>query len=275
MRKYKIGMIQMDTRGDRDDNLKRIEAFIAQAKAEGVALITLPEVMNRMTVDRTIDTSEPLDGPTITFMKECAKKYDMWIHCGSIREKQAEGLPYNTTVLLNPEGETAAIYRKIHLYDVDIPGKVTALESSRNKAGEDVVSVETPMGHLGLTICYDLRFPELFRLLSLQGSEIIFVPANFAYATGVAHWETLLRARAIENGCYIIASAQTGEKREDIRSYGHSLMIDPWGEIIAEIEKDEAMAIATVDLDMVKRMREELPSLKNRRPDVYRLETVK
>jgi predicted amidohydrolase len=273
MRNYKIAMIQMDTGEDRDANLKRIEAYIAQAKSEDVTLIALPEVMNRMTADRTIDTSEPLDGPTIAFMQACARKYGVWIHCGSIREKQAEGLPYNTTVLLNPAGEIVTTYRKIHLYDVDIPGKVTALESSRNKAGDKVVSAETSIGHLGLTICYDLRFPELFRLLSLQGSEVIFVPANFAYATGEAHWEALLRARAIENGCYIVATGQTGQKAH-FKAYGHSLIIDPWGEIIAQIEKDEAMAIVSIDLDMVTRIRAELPSLKNRRPDVYRIETV-
>lgn len=274
MRTYKIAMIQMDSGESREDNLKRIDAFIEKAKAEGATLITLPEVMNRMTADRTIDTSEPLDGPTITYMKGCAKKYGVWIHCGSIREKQAEGLPYNTTVLLNPEGEVVTTYRKIHLYDVDIPGKVTALESSRNKAGDRVVSAETEIGHLGMTICYDLRFPELFRLLALQGSEVIFVPANFAYATGEAHWEALLRARAIENGCYIIATGQTGQKAH-FKAYGHSLIINPWGDIIAQIEKDEAMTIATIDLDLVSKTREELPSLKNRRPDVYCLETTK
>ena len=268
MKDYKIALIQMDSGEDRSHNFEKIEQFLIKAHEEGVTLVALPEVMNRMTSDRSIDTSEPLDGPTITFMKKCAIKYNLWIHCGSIREVRPEGLPYNTTVLLSPKGEHEAIYRKLHLYDVDIPGKVTALESSRNSPGDEVVSVETEIGHLGMTICYDLRFPELFRLLTLKGAQIIFVPANFAYATGEAHWESLLRARAIENSCYIIASAQVGQKSH-FKAYGHSLVIDPWGSVIAEIEEGEAMKIVDIDLDKVKEIRENLPSLKNRRDDVY------
>jgi len=268
MKQYKLALIQIDSGEDRAINLEKIEQFFIKAYEEGVTLVALPEVMNRMTSDRSIDTSEPLEGPTITFMKKCAVKYQFWIHCGSIREARADGLPYNTTVLLSPEGEIKTIYRKLHLYDVDIPGKVKALESSRNSKGNEVVSVKTAIGHLGMTICYDLRFPELFRLLALQGSEIIFVPANFAYATGEAHWESLLRARAIENSCYIIASAQTGQKSH-FKAYGHSLVIDPWGSVIAEIEEGEGMKIVDIDLDKVSETRENLPSLKNRRDDVY------
>ncbi len=273
MRKYKIALIQMNTGEDLDDNLKRIKAFIADASEQGAQLITLPEVMNRRVADRTIDTSESLDGPTITFMKQCAAEFSIWIHCGSIREANPEGLAYNTSVLLNDQGEPVGIYRKLHLYDVDIPGRVVALESSRNKPGNEIVDLQTELGHMGMTICYDLRFPELFRILALRGAEVMFMPANFAQATGEAHWEALLRARAIENSCYIVASAQCG-KTAAFNTYGNSMIVDPWGNVLARAEHEECMMMADVDLDLVKKIREELPSLKNRRADVYTLEVA-
>lgn len=270
MEKYKVAIVQIDTGENREDNLSRIEKFIKEASEKDVALVTLPEVMNRMSFDNNVDTSEPLDGPTMKFMKACAVKYKIWIHCGSIREKNPEGLPYNTTLLLNPNGEVVCTYRKLHLYDVEIPNKVIALESSRNSPGKEIVSVNTELGHFGMTICYDLRFPELFRILALQGSEVIFVPANFAYSTGEAHWEALLRARAIENTCYIIASGQVGQKSK-FRAYGNSMIISPWGEIITKIVDEEGIAIAEIDLNFVRKIQQELPSLKNRRDDIYEL----
>jgi predicted amidohydrolase len=273
MRKYKVAIIQMNTGENRDANLNRIKRFIADACEQGAKLIALPEVMNRRAADKTVPTEEPLDGPTISFMKACAAEFSLWIHCGSIREVNEEGLPYNTTVLLNDKGEIASVYRKLHLFDIELPNGFVTKESARNCPGDQVVDVVTDLGHLGMTICYDLRFPELFRLLALRGVEVMFMPANFAQATGEAHWESLLRARAIENSCYIIASAQTGQIGE-FNTYGNSMIVDPWGAILARADKEECMMLAEIDLDLVEKTRQKMPGLKNRRSDVYVLETI-
>jgi len=270
MRKYTIAVVQMDSTENREDNLERIKHMMMAAKLEGASLVALPEVMNRMSAQEGVDTSEPLDGPTVDFLRKSAKELKIWIHGGSIRENNPHGLPFNTSVVIDPHGDVAAVYRKIHLYDVDIPGKVSVLESQRNSAGNEIVDLISPLGHLGFTICYDLRFSELFRILALRGAQVIFVPANFATGTGKDHWEPLLRARAIENNCYIIASAQIGEKQH-FKAFGNSMVIDPWGRILAHSEKEEGYILAQIDLDLVDSIREELPNLKNRRPDIYNL----
>lgn len=268
--KYKVAVLQLDSIEDKTDNMNRIRTLIMEAKSKGVKLISLPEVMNCMSKDKTIDNSERLDGYSISFLKNCAIEFGLWIHCGSITEKNSEGLPYNTTVMLSPEGKSIAEYRKLHLFDVDIPGGVKYLESARINKGNKIVDVKTDIGHLGFTICYDLRFPELFRILSLRGAQVIFVPSNFAGHTGAAHWQSLLRARAIENGCYIIAAAQTGVKSK-FTAFGHSLVVDSWGKIVAQAEEGECMIIAEIDLHMPATIREQLGSLQNRRDDIYSL----
>jgi len=273
MRKYTIGVVQMDTREDKDANLKAACEFIDEAVSKGAKMVSFPEVFN--VIDNGEDEPEAIpDGRTITLMAEKAREHNIWIHCGSIAEFNPEGdRKYNTTVMLNPKGEMVAKYRKLHTFDITLPDGTQTMESARIKPGQDMVTVETEMGHLGLTICYDIRFPELYRYLALQGAEIIFTPANFATPTGKDHWETILRTRAIENGCYIIASAQIGRKRGKSDSFGATLVVDPWGMVVAKAPEKACVIMADIDLDYVGKVRGMLPMLTNRRGDVY--DTIK
>ncbi|MEA4920079.1 MAG: carbon-nitrogen hydrolase family protein [Clostridiaceae bacterium] len=273
MRKYQIGVIQMDTRDDKQANLKAACAFIDEAAAKGAAMVTFPEVFNVIDMGQEAPEEIP-GGQTIELMAEKARENNLWIHCGSIAEVNPEGdRKYNTTVMLNPKGEIVAKYRKLHTFDINLPDGTEARESSRIKPGNEMVTVETEMGHLGFTICYDIRFPELYRYLALQGAQIIFTPANFATPTGKDHWETILKTRAIENGCYIVAAAQIGKKRGKNDSFGGSLVVDPWGTIIAKSKEAACVTMAEIDLNYLDKIRADLPSLKNRRSDVY--DTIK
>ncbi len=271
MNKYQIGVIQMDTRADKNDNLKRIENMIEQAVQQGVKLISLPEVMNVTSLDPEINKPEPIPGYTIDRMRDIAARCKVWIHCGSIRERNGDGNPYNTSIMLDPNGMIKARYRKLHLFDVNVEGGPVITESAMNSSGNEIVVIDTELGRLGFSLCYDIRFPELFRLMALEGAQVIFTPANFTRQTGEAHWEPLLRARAIENGCYIIASAQVGEKPR-FTAYGHSMVIDPWGKIIEKARDCECLFLANIDLDYVSKIQNEIGSLKNRRTDIYSLE---
>lgn len=269
MRGYLTGIIQMDSTDDLTANLARIELFAAQAAGLGARLISLPETANIIASDPG-GHAEPVPGPTTGRLAALARRHGLWIHGGSLWEKNDGGRPWNTTVLINPEGEVAARYRKLHLFDVEVEGGPDIRESDSISPGREIVSVDTDLGRLGFAICYDLRFPELFRLLALAGAEVIFVPACFAETTGRAHWESLLRARAIENGCYILAAAQCGRKPK-YRAHGHSLAIGPWGDIIAARPEGEGCLLAEIDLDSVKAARRQIPGLANRRDDVYSL----
>lgn len=269
MKQYRLAIIQLDTTADKDDNLSRIEKYAGKAAADGVSLVALPEVMNVTSIDPAINAPEPLDGYTVNRMKALARRLAIYIECGSIREKtDGSSKPCNTSILIDPKGELRAVYRKLHPFDVCIEGGPNIRESDMNNKGEEIVSADTELGRLGLTLCYDMRFPELYRILALRGAQVIFVPANFTKPTGEAHWHTLLRARAIENNCYVVAAGQTGEKPR-FTAYGHSMVIDPWGRIIAEAGTDEEMITADIDLDMPAKIRAQLGSLSNRRLDIY------
>jgi predicted amidohydrolase len=267
--KYTIGVLQLDTQNDKAANRAYIAEQARKAQETGIRLLSLPERMD--VIARPAPPPEPLDGETIGFAREIAAKHAMWIHCGSFLETNPDGKPYNTSVLIGPDGNIAAVYRKLHLFDIDIEGGPSYRESAKVSAGNSVVTVETELGRLGLSICYDVRFPELYRIMALEGARILFVPANFTYDTGKAHWESLLRARAVENSCYVVAAAQTGMKRNGIRSYGHSMIIDPWGKIIALMEDGTGLLTAEISTAYIDEVRAQLPSLQNRRADVYGL----
>lgn len=267
--KYTLGLIQLDTQKDKDDNLARIEKLVERAVEQKVSIVSLPEVFN--VIDGHIEPPESIEnGKTINFMKELAKKHNIFIHCGSILEEDPEGgKPYNTTAVLDPSGKIVAKYRKLHLFDVTLPDGERKGESDRIQPGNEIVSFDTDLGRFGLTICYDIRFAELFKILALEGSEVIFVPANFTVPTGKDHWEALLKTRAIENGCYVVASAQIGVKPNGSPSFGASLVVDPWGTVIAKAPEKECVLVAEIDLSEVERIRGLIPSLKNRRSDIY------
>jgi predicted amidohydrolase len=274
MTTVKIAALQMDSTNDKKHNLLKAEELIRKAASQGATYVVLPEYFNFLgsEAEEAANVESIPDGETTNLLSKIAKEEKIWLHGGSILEKVAgEAKYYNTTVLFDPQGSSIAKYRKIHLYDVDIQNGPTFLESGTKNYGRDIVVAETNFAKLGLSICYDIRFPELFRLLALQGAEILTVPAAFPAFTGKDHWEVLLRARAIENQAYVIASAQIGNKKAAFPCYGRSMIIDPWGNIIATASDLETIVYAEINLEYLRKMRIELPSLKNRRPEVYSL----
>lgn len=275
MRKYKAAVVQLDSQNDKGANLERISRLVDEAAAGGAKLVSLPEVMNfigEMVKDE--DRPEAVPGRSTELLMKKAKEHDIWIHSGSF----AENIPgdkrhYNTSVMIDRRGEIVASYRKIHTFDVTLPDGTVCDESARVHPGKEIVTVETELGVLGFSICYDIRFPELFRLMALEGAQVLFTPANFTLPTGKDHWEPILRTRAIENGCYVVAAAQIGKKPRFV-AYGSSMVIDPWGTVLTRARETEGVSFAEIDLDYVDRVRGQLPSLKNRRPDVYELKKL-
>lgn len=269
LRKYLMGVIQMDTRDNYEENMEAACRYIDEAAARGARLVTFPEVFNYIGVEPR-EAEEIPDGPTISLMAEKARKHGIWIHCGSISEVNHEGeKKYNTTVLLNPDGVEVARYRKLHAFDITLLDGTETRESDRMQIGKDVVMVDTELGRLGLSICYDIRFPELYRYMAMNGCQVIFTPANFQMQTGKDHWEIILRTRAVENTCYIAAAAQIGKKRGVSLSYGSSMVVNPWGTVTARAPETAGVTMAEIDLDYLDKVRRDLPCLKNRRDDVY------
>ena len=270
IRKYQIGVIQMDTRDNYEENMEAACRYIDEAAAKGAKLVAFPEVFNYIGVEPR-EVEEIPDGPTISLMAKKAREHKIWIHCGSIVEANLDGeKKYNTTVLLNPDGEEAARYRKLHAFDITLPDGTETRESDRMQIGKDIVMVDTELGRIGLSICYDIRFPELYRYMAMNGCQVIFTPANFRMQTGKDHWEIILRTRAVENTCYIVAPGQIGVKRGGKSiSYGSSLVADPWGTVIARAKESAGVTMAEIDLDYLDKVRSDLPCLKNRRSDIY------
>ena len=270
MRKYMVAAVQMDTQNEKSVNWQQMEAYIDEAAAKGARLVAFPEVVNILSEEP--EFAETVPGPTTDILVRKAKEHHIWIHGGSISEVNPDGpRTYNTTVLINPQGEIAARYSKLHNFDMTLPDGSSVRESERKEPGKTITTIETELGHLGFAICYDMRFPELFRLMTLQGAQIIFLPANFTMPTGKDHWEPILRARAIENGCYIIAPNQVGVKEKFV-AYGNSMVIDPWGTVIARASDKPGLILAEIDLDYLDAVRRRNPSVQNRRTDVYNLQ---
>ncbi len=255
--------IQMTSGPDKRVNLDKAEALIRAAAARRASLIVLPEVFNwRGPRGGEPDFSETLAGPTSKLMASLAHELGVHIQAGSFTEAiEGDKRCYNTALLFAPTGELIASYRKIHLYDVEIPGQVSARESEARKAGEECVTVDTALGKIGLSICYDLRFPELFRRLARQGATILCIPSAFTFPTGAAHWETLVRARAIENQCYVIAPNQYGTTPNGYRDFGSSMIVDPWGTVVARASEGEGIITAEIREDVIDRVRREIPAL--------------
>ncbi len=270
MRKYMVAAVQMDTQNEKSANWEQMAAYIDEAAGKGAKLVAFPEVVNILSEEP--EFAEQIPGPTTDLLTRKAKEHRIWIHGGSISEVNPDGpRTYNTTVLINPEGELVARYSKLHNFDMTLPDGSSVRESDRKEPGKTITTIETELGHLGFAICYDMRFPELFRLMTLQGAQIIFLPANFTMPTGKDHWEPILRARAIENGCYIIAPNQVGVKEKFV-AYGNSMVIDPWGTVIARASDKPGLILAEIDLDYLDAVRRRNPSVQNRRTDVYNLQ---
>ncbi len=272
MRKYLTGIIQLDSRNDKEKNLEQICAYIDEAASRGARLVALPESAALPGGNAGEGGSrEPIHGYTTKILARKAREHGIFLHCGSMWEEiPGDDKTYNTSVMLDPNGEVIAKYRKLHTFDVTLPDGTLCEESATVRPGSEIVAVDTELGRLGFSICYDIRFPELFRLLAMDGARIIFAPANFTLPTGKDHWEPILRTRAIENACYIIAPAQIG-KKPGFTAYGNSMVVDPWGTVIARSRDEPGVAIAEIDLDFQDRVRGRIPSLQNRRSDVYEI----
>ncbi len=265
---YLAAAVQMESGLDKAANVAAAERLIRQAADAGAKLIALPELFNAFAGMRAIvPLAEPIPGPTTDRLVELARQLGVVLIGGSIAEQDASGKPFNTSVIITPGGGIVAKYRKIHLFEIDLPGQVTGSEADWFSRGVEPTTVATELGTLGLAICYDLRFPELFRRLVDGGAQIIVVPSAFTRATGKDHWELLLRARAVENQAYAIAPNQCAEPADAAATFGHSLIVDPWGNTlaIAGAGERESVILAKIDLTHVARIRRQLPALANRR----------
>jgi predicted amidohydrolase len=265
--------VQLECSTDVDRNLAEAERLVREAAADDASLVVLPERLDiRGAPKRYAEVAEPLDGRIVSWARELAAELGIDLVAGSIAEqREGHDRVANTSVHAGPDGELKAVYRKIHMFDVEVGG-VEYRESEHSEPAEEVVISQTADGlGLGLTICYDLRFPELYRILALQGARVITVPANFTRITGAAHWEVLLRARAIENQVFVVAPGQGRGSGPDTDSYGNSMIVDPWGEVLARAGGEGACFVAA-DLDLARQeeIREQLPSLANRVAAAYR-----
>ena len=263
--------VQLNSTGDKERNLATAESLIRGAAGAGAELLVLPEKFNVLgTAAEMRAGAEPLNGPTLRRMAGLARELRVWMVAGSIVEAvEGDEKLRNTSVLLDPEGEIEAVYRKIHMFDVEVGG-IVYRESDMEAPGDEIVLADAGGLCLGLAICYDLRFPELFRILAVQGARAIALPAAFTLHTGKDHWEVLVRARAIEDQVFMIAAGQIGKHPPDHESYGRSTIVDPWGIPLAIAPDAECFIVADLDLDAQQRVREKLPSLANRKPEAYR-----
>lgn len=263
-----VACIQTNAGPDRDPNLARIEAMLREARQRGAQFIALPENVDRMVLGRDHLFAQAFfeeNHPSIAFFASMAREIGAWILAGSIAVLIDAGKLANRSYVFNAEGAIVARYDKIHLFDADLSANETYRESERFCGGNRAIATDTPWGKIGLTICYDVRFPHLYRALAKAGANIITVPAAFTASTGKLHWHVLLRARAIETGCFIIAPAQCGEHDGGRRTYGHSLIVAPTGEIIAEAGDEPCVIMAELDLDKVTETRRMLPCLQHDR----------
>jgi predicted amidohydrolase len=270
----RVAAVQLNSTADFERNLERADRFTRAAAADGAQLVVLPEKWSALGRGETLRArAQPLDGPAIAWARATARELGIDLVAGSIAELPAERAEpsrlRNTSVHVGPDGEIHATYRKVHMFDVVVEGTVYR-ESEDEEPGEEISLSETAGGvELGLSICYDVRFPELYRILAIRGARIFSVPAAFTVPTTRDHWEVLLRARAIEDQAFVVAANQIGECEPGLRSGGRSMIVDPWGIVLALAADREGHIVADLDLDAQARIRRELPALANRRPAAY------
>ena len=268
-----IGVVQLTSNDQLEYNVNICSQYIDKATKDGVNIIFLPE--NSFSMSREAAGYDEADGsssyytmvdhPGVVAAQGWAKQHGVWVVIGSIAVIEGDGqaLPYNRSVVIDHEGCIVAHYDKLHLFDVELAGGERYVESARMYAGDKAVMADTPWGGVGLSICYDVRFPHLYRDLALAGAGILSIPAAFTVPTGRAHWHVLQRARAIENGCFVVAAAQCGEHPGGRLSYGHSLVVSPWGEVLLDLGEAPGYGVVELDLGEVKKARETLPNLRN------------
>jgi predicted amidohydrolase len=263
--------VQLNSTDEYERNLDVAGRLVRDAAADGAELVVLPEKWTVLGSPEALRSSaEPLDGPALTAASEWARELGIFLVAGSVSEVvRGQDKLANTSVMFGPGGERRAVYRKIHLFDVDV-GEVAYRESAIEHAGGEIALGEADGVQVGLTICYDLRFPELYRILALRGARVITVPSAFTERTGRDHWEVLIRARAIEDQVFIVAAGQIGAAPPHYRSYGRSMIVDPWGVVLAQAADREGFVAADLDFTIQDDVRSSLPSLRHRRPETYR-----
>lgn len=269
----RTAVMQLNSRDNPAENLATVERFLDRAADMGAQFVGLPEFWTYLgPYAGFAEAAQTIPGPAIERLQEKARRHRMIVHGGSIIERHPglNGKFYNTSVLINRNGEISARYRKIHLFDVDLANGEKHHESERIAPGDKIVTAEVDGVTFGLSVCYDLRFPELFRALALRGAQILMVPAGFTLHTGRDHWEVLLRARAIENLCYVVAPAHVGKYPPNRECFGRSMIVDPWGLVLAQAQDMPTVIMADIDLAQIERARAQLPSLEHRRPEIYR-----
>jgi predicted amidohydrolase len=268
----RVAAVQLNSTADPAANLAVADGLTRAAAADGASVIVLPEKWTAMGTDEQLRAAaEPLDGPAIQWARALARELGVDLIAGSIVERvEGQEKLANTSVHVDPHGECKAVYRKLHMFDVQVAGRAYR-ESDLEDAGEEIVLSQTADGvELGMSICYDLRFPELYRILAVRGALVFPLPAAFTLATTRDHWDTLIRARAIENQAFVIAANQIGEHPGGSRSGGRSMIVDPWGIVLAQAPDREGHIVAELDLQRLAEIRVQLPSLANRRADAYR-----
>jgi len=266
MSKTTVAAVQMVSSTNVDDNLETARRLLAQAAHEGATLVTLPEywpIMGMSDTDKVAHAEQPGRGFIQEFMAAQAREHGVWLIGGTMPLASSDaGRVLNTTLVYDPDGQPVSRYDKIHLFGFT-KGEESYDEARTIVPGAAVGSFEAPFGRVGLSVCYDLRFPELYR--AMGECALIVVPAAFTHTTGMAHWEVLLRARAIENQCYVLASAQGGTHRNGRRTFGHSMLIDPWGQVVGQVAEGEGVVVGEIDTDFLAQVRQSLPALKHRK----------
>jgi len=264
----KLAAIQLNPGSDFELNVRKAFSLVTQARQQGAGIVALPENFSFLRTSGQVPlVAHALESDFVRRLQRLAADLEIYLLAGSFHEQLAGSAKlFNTSLLLGPAGEVLGVYRKIHLFDICLPGGPQFQESARFAAGADFVVCSTPAGRFGLSICYDLRFPELYRALAERGAEVLCIPSAFTTATGREHWEVLVRCRAIENLSYVVAPALSGSPSPKIHNYGHSLIVDPWGQILASAgDLDEGVILAELDLDALRTRREQLPALQHRR----------
>jgi predicted amidohydrolase len=265
----KIGLAQLNSRQNKGANLAAAGEAIDRLAAQGADLVLLPEMSNFHGLeDSYAEAAEPIPGPSSDWARQKAQEHGIFLHCGSFAERRGD-LVYNTSVVFDRGGGEIARYSKIHLFDAKTPDGLEYRESAAFAAGNEIVTCDCEGVTLGLAICYDVRFPQLFHALADRGAHLFLLPAAFTVPTGISHWEPCLRARAIENGCYVAACGQWGRYARGRENYGHSMVVDPWGVVLAQCHEGIDTLTVELDMDHLRRIRERLPVQKHRRRDLF------
>ena len=266
---FRVGLVQMCSGRDVARNLADAEALVREAARQGAQYVQTPEITTLMETERArlFAAIRPEEGnPAIAHFSTLARELKLWLHMGSMPVLLGTGRIANRSLLFAPTGEIAARFDKIHMFDVELPGGETYRESKNYQPGNAGVLADLPWGTLGLTVCYDLRFPHLYRALAQAGADFLAIPSSFTRKTGEAHWHVLMRARAIENGCFVLAAAQAGKHEVGRETYGHSLIVSPWGEVLADAGTATGVIVADVNPGEVQEARQRIPSLQHDRP---------